>query len=258
MAKKTFDSSIKNRHKDIKDTIETFDMEQETKDLLKNINEVSTKEDIIKVKNRIISDKVMSDGIKNEVVIKILGEFQEMFNFDNCPDDYNSLKEEAKFLSGMTQYSFLLMGQRLLKIKEKELYKEDGYPDFKSFIEGELTIAKTTVYCYMDIYNFFGVQTSELEEKIDYSKLFPVIPLLKSKNENIPKDEIKKEFIKKMKIESAREIKEEARELKVKYGLVREKEEVRLVDKIKSEIEKLSHDEKRELQEFMKKFESDN
>lgn len=255
MAKKTFDSSIKNRHKDIKDTIETFDMEQETKDLLESIDNISSKEEVVKIRDRIMSDKILSDEGKNEIVLKFLIEFQDIFNFDNCPDDYNSLKQEAKFLSGMTQYSFMLMAQRLSKIRDKELYKEDGYPDFKSFIEGELTIAKTTVYCYMDIYNFFGVQTSELEEKIDYSKLFPVIPLLKSKNEDIPKDEIKKDFISKMKIESAREIKEEAKALKVKYGLVREKEEVRLVDKIKSEIEKLTKEEIQEIRDYIKRYE---
>ena len=78
---------------------------------------------------------------------------------------------------------------------------------------------------------------------------------MKSDNNEIPKEAIKKQFVSEIKVKSAREIMEEVKELKAKYGILKEKEEVKLIDKIKVEIEKLSHDEKRELGDFMKRFE---
>ena len=221
MAKKSFTASISGRHTDIEKTLESFDMDNETKQTIEKIEVEPSKENVIKAIEIIEDDKKLNTNDKEKLKNIIKANFVKAFNFDNCPDDYESLKEEAKFLAGMTQYSFLLMAQRLLKIKDNKLY-EVKYPDFKSFVEAELDVSRQTAYKYLDIINYFGVAALRHEE-MDYSKLIPVIPLLKSKDESIPKEVIRQEFIERAKKESFREITEDAKELKIKYGLTTEK-----------------------------------
>ncbi len=230
-------------------------METHTKENIKKLNENPTKENLVETIETIDIDNMMSFSEKEDIKTILMKKYVDLFNFDNCPDDYENLKEEAKFLSAMTQYSFLLMAQRLLKIRAGKLYLNDGYPDFKSFIENEIKIARRTAYNYIDLIIFFGVQTFAHDRNFEFSKLLPIIPLLKSDNNEIPKEAIKKQFVSEIKIKSAREIMEEVKELKAKYGILKEKEEIKLIDKIKVEIENLSHDEKRELRDFMKRFE---
>jgi len=251
MAKKTVSNVTFGRKLDI-DNLKAGD---KTKDKLKELESGPNKEAVIEAIDIINTDDIIDMNKKKELILTLKSQYSTLFNFNNCPDDYEELKKEVKFLAEMTQYSFLLMAQRLLKIRDNKLYLIDGYPDFKSFIDGEVNIRRTMAYNYIDILSFFGVQALEHENNLEYSKLIPVIPLLKANDNNIPKEEIKDRFIKKAKNESFRTLTEEARELKVKYGLVKEKEEVKLIDKIKVEIEKLSHDEKRELRDFMKRFE---
>ena len=237
---KSFLDKIKNRHTGIENNIENINMEDETKEALKDLNENTNKQEIIQIKERIKNDKIMSDEDKNILVENLRDKYQELFNFENCPNDYLSLKEEAKFLAGMTQYSFILMAQRLQAIKLGELYKEDGYSDFKSFIESELEVSRQTVYKYIDILSFFGVATLRHED-IDYSKLIPIIPVLR--NDSITTEEketIKKEFIEKAKTESAREINKDVKELKIRYGMEKKvDEEDKEIKKIKDFIEYL-------------------
>lgn len=141
-----------------------------------------------------------------------------MFNFENCPEDYFELKKEARFLSGMTQYSFLLMAQRLKKIKDGQLYKKDGYSDFKAFVEKEMPISRQTAYKYIDIITYFDVAL-ERQRELDYTKLVPVLPLLKSTNQDIPKEELKTKFINEISLKTKKELEEEAKKLKIKYGI---------------------------------------
>ncbi len=222
MAKKVF-SNIKHG-RDISKTMSEFDMDDETKLTIEKIEIEPTKENLINAVEIIDEDRKLSPKDKDELKQILRDNFVNMFNFDNCPDDYESLKEEAKFLAGMTQYSFLLMAQRLKKIKENKLYENDGYLDFKAFVENEITVGRRTAYNYIDLIEFFGVQTFAHENNIEFSKLLPVISILKSNDVNDKvKDDLKKEMIKKIKIESAREIASEVKELKIKYGLVSEK-----------------------------------
>ncbi|MBP7553030.1 MAG: hypothetical protein KA885_06355 [Spirochaetes bacterium] len=168
---------------------------------------------------------------KKELLNNLREKYISIFNFNNCPEDYEDLKNEAKFLSGITQYSFMLMAQRLLKIRDNELYKIDGYSDFRSFIENELSISRSTVYNYIDIVTIFGVQPVGHDENIEYAKLLPIIPILKAHENNIPKDEIKERFLYEIRSKSKNEIIDEANRLKVKYGLLKER-------KLKDEIDK--------------------
>jgi len=197
-------------------------MDDITKQAIIEVKENPSKENITKAVEIIINDTVLYKADKDQIINHIKIEFIDRFNFDNCPEDYEELKKEAKFLAGMTQYSFLLMAQRLQSIKLFELYKKDGYPDFKAFIDHELNVSKSTVYRYIDILSFFGVAALQLQE-IDYSKLIPVLPVLKKALINEKEREaIKNDYLKKAKNESFRDITKDAKELKIKYGLEKE------------------------------------
>jgi len=130
------------------------------------------------------------------------------------------------------------MAQRLMKIRDEKLYEQGGYTDFRNFIDSELTIQRSTVYNYIDLINYFGVQTFGHDQNLEPSKLIPALPLLKSENSEIPKEEIKERFIADSKLHSAREMKKEADELKVKYSLTKEKE-LNLTSAVTSFLSKL-------------------
>jgi hypothetical protein len=168
---------------------------------------------------------------KNEIEKKLLefrDNYMDLFNLNNCPspteENYEQLKQEAKFFAGMTGYNFILMAQRVKAIRDYQLYKIDNYPDFKSFIEKELSINRQTVYKYIDIINYFGV-SSMRHEGYDYSKLIPFIPIIKFFDNDEQREDLKLKIINDSKKKSQREMQEEARELKIKYGLVKAEKE---------------------------------
>lgn len=197
---------------------------QAVQDLIDNPDEKKFEKAIEAVKN----DDLLPIPSK-EAAIKILYEMDEIkdiflkrFNFDNCPEDYDSLKKEVKFLAGINQYSFILMAQRLKVIRDKELFIKDGYSDFKEFIEKELPIVRQSVYNYISLVECFGVQAlGQGDDNIEYSKLFAFVPLLKSDNSKINKAALIKKLFLELKQKSFRELQEEAKELKIKYGLTK-------------------------------------
>lgn len=132
---------------------------------------------------------------------------------------YPELKAEAVFLAELTRHSLLHMAIRLLAIRDRQLYRQDGYDDFKSFVEAELPVSRSTAYNYMDIVRYFGIRQIEEVDDFEYSKLLPVIPLLKEPDDRIPKRKLKQYFIRIAGLRSRREIEREARELKRRYGL---------------------------------------
>lgn len=230
MAKK-FDASLIKRGRSLSNTAKSLEgIENRTIEAIVKLEEEPTKDNIDLSLVTIENDKKLSKEDRIKLTDILRQQYISLFNFNNCPDDYENLKAESKFLSGMTQYSFLLMAQRLLKIRNNELYKNDGYLDFKDFIGSELNIERSTVYKYIDLVSFFGVETFQHEE-IEHTKLLPAIPLLKSENQNIPKSEIKELFIKEAKYKSARELQSEAKDLKIKYGLYIKKDNETEFDK---------------------------
>lgn len=209
-------------------------MENATLETLEKILVEPNKENIVKSINAVKSDSAMTKRDKERIIEVLRKDYIDIFNFDNCPEDYDSLKKEAKFLSDITQYSLILMAQRLLKIRDGALYRKDGYTDFKSFIENEMNVSRRTAYNYIEIVECFGAQLVARAGNLEYSKLLPAIPLLKSDIANIPKEEIRDKFIRDMNEKSKYEVLEEARRLKMKYGLITENKE----DKLVSSIEK--------------------
>jgi len=221
---KNFDITKMKRGKNLSDIASRLeDISGDTIEVLGKVTENPVKEMVTKAVVTINRDTRLSETNKNILLETLREQYSELFNFNNCPDDYETLKVEAKFLSELSQHSFLLLGQRLLKIRDNAFYKIDGYADFKSFIAGEIRIARSTAYYYIDLITFFGVQTFGHEGSPDPSKLVSVLPLLKSSNEDIPKEKLKKHFIKESKNKSAREIQDETKKLKIQYGLSKEK-----------------------------------
>jgi hypothetical protein len=197
---------------------------------------------------------------------KVMGKVSDVtgLTFENCPEDYDALKGEAKKLALSSANSFVLLGQRLSKIREGNLYKADGYKDFKSFIQGEVKISRSTAYNYIDLIDCFGVQTFVQEDAPDASKLIPALPLMKADDEKISKADkktLKARLIKDATTKTDKEMKEDLGALKVKYGLAEEKQEI---DKIEATFDRLmslfpetlTAVDKKKIQKFIKKLSS--
>lgn len=218
MAVKKFNKDQLSRGKSILNPDDNFNPDDFTYDVITEFEKNPIKENLPEVIEVIKKDSSLP-AVQKEILINRLKEdFVTLFGFNNIPEDYKSLKNESKFLSDITQYSFASLAVRLKKIRDKELYREDNYPDFKSFIDNELSINRTTAYNYIDLVTIFGVQT--FEHVTEPSKLIPALPLLKSaqSNKDIPVSRIKKDIIKQAQSMSARELNAHIKDLKVEYG----------------------------------------
>jgi len=218
MAIKKFNKDQLSRGKSILNPDDNFNPDDFTYDVITEFESNPRKENLPKVIEVIEKDSSLPAIQKEVLITRLKADFVTLFGFDNIPDDYRSLKNESKFLSDITQYSFASLAVRLKKIRDNELYKEDNYPDFKSFIDKELSINRTTAYNYIDLVTIFGVQT--FEHVTEPSKLISALPLLKSANANkdIPLAKLKKDIIKQSQTMSARELNEHIKGLKIEYG----------------------------------------
>ena len=138
--------------------------------------------------------------------------------------DYASLKAEAKYLAGLSQAAFLQMARRLLIIRDRKLYREDGYSSFREFVDEELPISRSTVYNVMDIAVYFGVHVVQSSGQgsgtpFEYSKLIPALPLLKCSQPSVPRKAIADDFLRRAPLCSVRELVRLSQELKAKYGV---------------------------------------
>lgn len=238
MAKKTFRGSggARNRQKEeLKEALNKASTQ--TKEAFIKTEDIAMEEEVIEAKALIMQDAALNPAEQKVLLDELERRFNERFSFENCPNDYESLKNEAKFLARMSSQSFIFMAQRLKKIRDEQLYKEDGYTDFKSFIESEIDVARATVYRYIDVYDFFGV--SPVRQGIPYSRLFPVIPLLKADKEKVPVDEIKNDFLEKAKNHSRRELEKMASDMQLQYKLKKPKNKLEARYRIVEECKKL-------------------
>ena len=218
MAKKTFDQSKFKRGREIPDFDDPdYDPDKHTYNVIEDFKKEPTKEKLPEVIRTIERDTKLTTDQKGRLIDSIKRDFTALFSVTELPSDYATLKEESKFLAQMAQSSFVLLAVRIKKIRDEELYREDNYPDFKSFIEGELLVAQRTAYNYIDIITIFGLKTFAIENgRIDPSKLIPAIPLLRM--EGVPVESIKKEMISDAKTLSARAIAEKVKQLKEEYA----------------------------------------
>lgn len=186
---------------------------------------------------------------------------ESSLTLENCPEDYETLKAQSKILALSSMNTFFLLGQRVMKIRDGELYKEDGYKTFKDFIANELQVKRSQTYNAIDVVKYFGVQSIE-HHSVDPSTLIQALPLLKADEEKLDKSakkEIKNLILKEAKTKSEREMKELVKGLKVKYGLVEEKEEVNKFDATFNRLyslfpEELNGNDKKRIQKYIKKL----
>lgn len=221
MATKKFNKEQLSRGKSILNPDDDFNPDEFTYDVISDFEKNPKKEDLPKVVEVIKNDSQLPAAQKEALIARLKEDFIGLFGLEDIPDDYESLKNESKFLADLAHYSFLCLAVRLKKIRDNELYKEDGYSDFKSFIDSELPIKRATAYNYIDLVTVFGVQTfGHVQEP---SKLIPALPLLRSaqSNSNIPAAKIKKDIIEQSQTMSARELNDHIKTLKVEYGFTK-------------------------------------
>jgi len=200
-------------------------MEDKTKEKILSLEMEPSKESVEETIGLIKEDNLLSIEAKDEIIRALKNNFINLFNFDNCPDSYEELKFEAKLLSDINQYSLVMMAQRLMKIRNLKLFVNDGYRDFQEFIEKELIVSRRTAYNYIELVECFGDRLIKFGNKIEYSKLLPIISILKSENlDDVDKSEIKDHFLDEMNKKSKNQIIEEANKLKVKYGIIKDRE----------------------------------
>lgn len=257
---KNFDMTKMKRGKSLAEAAQSIeDIGEDTVRSIDDLIESPRKEKVTGTVAAIRRDPLMKETDKKMLLDVLRGQFADLFNFQNCPEDYESLKLEAHFLSDLTQFSFLLLGQRLKKIRDNELYRQDGYDDFKAFVEQEIKIARSTAYNYIDLISVFGVQTFGHRNPPDPSKLIPLLPLFKANREDIPEQKLKSRFIEEAKTKSARDIQEEAKKLKIKYGLAKEPEDVDRLEKAFNGLmgvipEQLTPADKKRIRSFINKL----
>jgi len=226
MAAKKFNKEQLSRGKSILNPDDNFNPDDFTYDVITGFEKNPQKEELPKVIEVIKKDSSLPDSQKEVLITRLKEDFVSLFSFDNVPDDYRALKFESKFLADMTHYSFTSLAIRLKKIRDHELYREDNYSNFKSFVDCELSINRATAYNYIDLVTVFGVQT--FGQVTEPSKLIPALPLLRSAatNKDIPVTKIKNDIVKRSQTMSARELNDHIKELKVEYGISKPSEPV--------------------------------
>lgn len=112
--------------------------------------------------------------------------------------------ETGQLARGMKS-AFMLLAQRLYKIREKKLYQKAGYDTFWEYREDVLKIENSIVSKLINLYEFFVVMYGVDFESIQnssYTKLYLVKPLIEKKSEidewlqkekDLPNSEFKKE-----------------------------------------------------------------
>jgi hypothetical protein len=258
MAKKTFEKPLNRGRETFDFNDKSYNPDDHTEDVINDFRNEPTKEKMPIVLRAVETDSRLSVEIKNDIIERLKTDFAYLFSRD-IPDDYQSLKEESKLLAKFAQTSFVLLAIRLKKIRDEELYREDKYTDFKSFVESELDIARSTAYNYIDLVSVFGARTFE-NSKIDPSKLISAIPLLRMNG--VPVDSIKKEIISDARNLSAREISEKVKLLKEEYSpkpktksksqIVQTAEDIKF--SIRSGLKGLSAKDKKAVVAALKKF----
>ncbi len=177
------------------------------------------------------NDNKLTKEEKKTITSKLNKLFTERYTLENCPSSPDELREEAKYLSKLNRASLILIAQRAKEIRDHKYYLEWDYNDFKAWVEGDLKLNRTTVYKYIDLFDFFGVEA--LRHSPSPSVLLPTIPLMRSKEiTEIEKVSLRKTIIEESKLYSYREMEEKAKNLKLKHGLISENNNIKISEKI--------------------------
>ena len=191
-------------------------------------------EDFLEIKiptieeKKIVIDVINKDSLialedKDKLAQLIMSSFAKKFTFNACPTDPIELREESIYLSKLANTSLILIAERANIIRDKHYYLSYGYNDFSAWVEGELKVNRQSVYNYIDLINTYGVQA--LGHVKTPSKLIPALPLFKADCIDIAeKDRIKTKVIEDSDNFSYRDMVEKIKKIKLKYGLIKEKD----------------------------------
>ncbi|KAL0266198.1 UNVERIFIED_CONTAM: hypothetical protein PYX00_011915 [Menopon gallinae] len=143
-----------------------------------DIPDKKTKEVLEETLSKAEKDPQLKSKDRSNILSALIAHYDYLFSSDEISRDYFTLKEEVKFLAGLTAVSYVIMAKRLRKIRDHKLYLADGYSKFEQFVDEELSLARNTVYKYMDVVNIF--EKDLLHNKItEPSKLIEALPLVK-------------------------------------------------------------------------------
>lgn len=130
----------------------------------------------------------------------------------NYQDSINIIREELQ----KTKQSFIIIGWYLKHIKDRELYKADGYANIYDFADDKFHISQSNVSRFMKLCERFSVNhdSPRLDEKYEsfaYSQLSEMLPMKPEEQEKVTPD---------MTVKQIRELKREGKEKNRKDGAV--------------------------------------
>ncbi len=140
----------------------------------KGLNAVLNMQDNVVTANKLIDTKNEELKKKEEEIAKLKKEMLQNKNLsitpvvsnENIPDKLDALEKEIDYLKVEMQRSIWLIGQRLHKIREKELYKPKA-KDFKEYCEKRFEFNRTSAYNFIYIFeNYSHVHACEHGTKL--------------------------------------------------------------------------------------------
>lgn len=132
-------------------------------------------------------DEQNSIIIKNDEIVK--GNQRDLcddITRDNIPQNLSEIEIQIDRLKQRWSEFTYLIGQRLQFIRDNKLYRQNSYPDFKSYVTIALKMSENNAYYYIAIYEYF---TEEQTRKAG-SKLKLIIPILNKvkKDKGMPEE----------------------------------------------------------------------
>lgn len=155
-------------------------------------------------------------------------------------DSVNIIRQEL----GNIKQSFLAVGWHLKYIKDRGLYKEDGYTNIYDFAGDKFHMSQSNVSRYINLCERFSAGNGSLRldekyERFDYSQLTEMLPMKPEEQEKVTPD---------MTVRQIREMKKKAKEKK-EYATSHNGDAVEIsavVDEGKQEMPELHSDEGRQ------------
>ena len=129
------------------------DANEYKKELSKIIKEANTPGEVIEIIESIQNDKSIEPIIKQNAIDFSIDIYIERYK--ELPNNYDELKKEIKLFNNINNVNFILIAQRLKKIRDEQIYKKDNHDTFKEFYDCE-GFKETTVFTYIGIVENFS------------------------------------------------------------------------------------------------------
>jgi hypothetical protein len=120
---KEFNLSKMQRGKSLSEVADKIDnLNIETKQAISEVIEEPTKDKVMTTLEVIKNDTTMTEASRNELIKALQDNYVSLFNFNNCPNDYESIKSEVKILLKYAQIQLLAHSSTVLSELETENY----------------------------------------------------------------------------------------------------------------------------------------